>query len=75
MQRYGDIDRDSGVVAYESGPDFIRLQFKDGSLYLYTSASAGPDKIALMKVFAQRGQGLNAFINTQVRRGYARREQ
>jgi len=36
MERYRDINGDSGVLAYETGPDFIRVQFKDHSVYLYT---------------------------------------
>lgn len=74
MQRYGDIDRDSGVVAYEAGPDFIRVRFSDGAIYLYTNFSAGTHRIENMKVLAAKGDGLNAYINDHVRKAYARRE-
>jgi hypothetical protein len=74
MQRYSDIDRDSGVVAYEIGNDFIRVRFSDGAIYLYTYASAGRHNIEQMKVLAARGDGLNAYINDHVKKGYARRE-
>lgn len=74
MERYRDINGDSGVFAYDAGADFIRVQFRDGSVYLYTEASAGAASIAQMKRFAAAGDGLNAFINTRVRRAYARRE-
>lgn len=74
MERYSDIDRDSGVVAYESGSDFIRVQFSDGSMYLYTYRSAGQRHIEAMKALASRGDGLNAYINDHARKSYERRE-
>jgi hypothetical protein len=74
MERYRDIDGDSGVLAYETGPDFIRVQFKDNSVYLYNYASAGTHNIERMKSLAAAGNGLNAFINTNVKKAYAKKE-
>ena len=74
MERYRDINGDSGILAYETGPDFIRVQFKDNSVYLYTNASAGSHNIERMKSLAAAGDGLNAFINTNVKKAYARKE-
>jgi hypothetical protein len=74
MEHYLNIDGDSGVSGYEIGVDFIRVQFSTGSIYLYTYSSAGQDKIEQMKVLAQTGNGLNAFISTRARRLYARKE-
>ncbi|MBT8763181.1 hypothetical protein KFV02_04465 [Desulfohalobiaceae bacterium Ax17] len=74
MERYGDIDRDSGVVAYENGSDYIRVQFSDGSIYLYTNRSAGQKHIKEMKTLASRGDGLNAYINNHARKSYERKE-
>lgn len=74
MERYRDIDNDSGVAKYEIGPDYIRVQFKDGSVYLYTYASAGYSNIEEMKRLAASGDGLNAFINRNVRKSYERKE-
>jgi hypothetical protein len=74
MERYGNLGGDSGVVAYEIGPDFIRVQFSDGAVYLYTYASAGSHNIEHMKQLARGGQGLNSFINTTVSKAYARKE-
>lgn len=74
MDIYRDIDGDSGVAAYEVGADFIRVQFRDGSVYLYTNNSAGAQNISNMKRLAASGDGLNAYINRHVRNGYARRE-
>lgn len=74
MERYKDIDGDSGVAAYEIGTDYIRVQFKDNSVYLYTYASAGSNNIEQMKRLAEAGDGLNAFINKNVKKRYARKE-
>lgn len=49
MERYKKMGGDSGVVAYEIGPDSIKVEFSDGALYLYNNQSAGTDSIALMK--------------------------
>jgi len=73
METYRDVDSDSGVVAYEIGSDFIRIQFSTGSIYLYTDASAGAHNIDRMKQLARSGDGLNNFINTKVREKYARK--
>lgn len=74
MERYRNIIGDSGVSAYEIGADFIRVQFSTGATYLYTYSSAGSVNIEQMKVLAQKGDGLNSFINTRVRKLYARKE-
>jgi hypothetical protein len=74
VERYRDIDGDSGVSAYEIGEDFVRVQFSTGAIYLYTESSAGSANIEQMKVLAEKGNGLNSFINTRVRKLYARKE-
>jgi hypothetical protein len=74
MERYANLGGNSGVVGYEIGHDFIRVQFSDGSIYLYTYTSAGANNIEQMKKLAQSGQGLNAFIIKNARKAYARKE-
>ncbi len=74
MERYKNLGGDSAVAGYENGPDFIRVQFSDGSVYLYTYASAGAHNIEHMKQLAIQGRGPNAFINSAVRKAYARKE-
>lgn len=69
-----DIDGDSGVTAYEYGSDYIRVQFSTGAIYLYTYQSAGSHNIEHMKALARNGNGLNAYINTNVRKMYAKKE-
>jgi hypothetical protein len=74
MQDYKNIDGDSGIVAYEYGTDFISVKFSNGAVYLYTNTSAGPHNIAEMQKLADAGEGLNAFINLNVKKLYARKE-
>lgn len=74
MKSYMDIDGDSNVLGYETGDDFIRVQFKNRSVYLYTYESAGKYNIEEMKSLAEAGDGLNSFIMRHVRKKYARKE-
>jgi hypothetical protein len=73
MSHYRDINGDSGVSAYEAGSSFIDVRFKNGSVYRYTSTSAGAAAIETMKQLAARGDGLNAFINRQVKQRFSAR--
>jgi hypothetical protein len=75
MEPYRNTDSDSGIAAYESGPGFIKLQFGDGSIYLYTNESTGAEHIEAMQRLAVVGNGLNTFLNKYVRDRYERREQ
>ncbi len=71
MELYLNLGGDSGVVAYGIEDGSITVQFKDGSLYLYTEESAGRSNIQHMQVLAIAGRGLNSFISKTVRKGYA----
>lgn len=53
MKRYKNLSGDTGIEAYETGPDFIRIRFEDGGVYLYTNASTGQDNVAEMKALAE----------------------
>ncbi len=72
MIRY--LNSASGIQAYDYGDDFIRIQFEDGTIYLYTYESTGAYHIEQMKKLAQLGKGLNTFINQAVRGNYWKRE-
>jgi len=52
MRSYGNRGGDSGVAAYEAGPDYIRVQFTTGAVYLYTYASCGQHNCETMKSLA-----------------------
>lgn len=71
MERYANRGGDSNVVAYEIEQSSIKVQFGDGSIYLYTGQSAGAANLEHMKQLAIAGQGLNSFIGKVVRKGYA----
>jgi len=71
MEIYKNLGGDSGVRAYEIGTDSIKVQFSDGSVYLYTYQSAGANNIEHMKGMAIAGIGLNSFIKRNVNKAYA----
>lgn len=70
LTRYESPGGDSGVIAYQIGDDWIKVEFP-GKLYLYNHTSAGIDRIEPMKDLARAGQGLASYISRQVREGYA----
>ena len=74
MKRYRNLGGDSGIFAYEDGEDFIRVQFLDGSIYLYDYTCPGPDDVERMKQLAEKGQGLNSFISRFIKKRYAAKE-
>jgi len=64
----------SGVAAYETGPDFIRVKFWHGATYEYDHATTGQFHVERMKMLARSGEGLATFISKFVKAAYARRE-
>ncbi|MDB4917330.1 MAG: hypothetical protein JWM95_4974 [Gemmatimonadetes bacterium] len=73
MERYRDISASSGVVAYEIGPDFIDVKFRNGGTYRYDSTKPGDIHLARMKEHAIAGKGLGTYISQHVRGNYARK--
>lgn len=73
MQRYKNASGDSSVVAFEIAEDSITVEFKGGSVYLYTVASTGAASIAEMKKLALAGRGLGSYIARVVKKRYAKR--
>jgi len=73
MQIYKDINNDSGVRGFEISADSITVWF-DGTerSYTYSYASAGRGHIETMKKLAVSGDGLNAYINLNVKFKYVR---
>ncbi len=74
FKSYKNLGGNSGVTNYQIGPDFIKVQFYTGAIYRYTYESAGQNHIEQMKKLAKNGQGLNGYINKNVRYRYAERE-
>jgi hypothetical protein len=73
MQRYGNHNRESGVVAYDIDAGRIIVQFRNGDRYLYTEDSAGAANIATMQALARAGRGLSTFISQHVHDRYERK--
>jgi hypothetical protein len=72
MERYQNLEGNSGVIAYETGEGSIAVQFKDAT-YLYTNASTGAGKIKRMQALAKSGKGLSTFISKYVRENYEKK--
>ncbi len=69
MESYADTNGNSSVARYQSGLDYIIVEFKankySGTMYYrYTYTSAGQTSIEEMKRLAQHGSGLSSYINT-----------
>jgi len=73
MERYKNLNGNSGIVSYEIGNDSIMIQFRDSGLYLYDSQSPGITNVEHMKSLAISGRGLNSFISTTIRKNYSRK--
>ena len=74
MESYTNVGGNSGIINYEIGQNFIKVEFVDGSIYRYTYASAGSANIEYMKQLARQGHGLNSFINKNIKNLYAEKE-
>ena len=74
MERYGNPGGNSGVRAFETGADFIRVEFEHEGTYLYDYATTGADHVENMKRLAATGQGLGTYIMQNVRKAFARKE-
>jgi hypothetical protein len=71
MQPYKALDGDSGVVSFEIGDGWIKVEFQTGGGYLYNSSAPGALHVAEMQRLATLGDGLNTYINKYVRDAYA----
>ncbi len=71
MERYLDLDDDSGVVGYEIGDTFIRVKFSGtAKIYTYSYRKAGEFHVEKMKVLAKSGNGLNSYIMKYAKKLY-----
>lgn len=70
MISYGNKGGDSGILGYEIQEESIIIYFPKSVKYLYTYDSAGAYNIEEMKSLPLRGEGLNAFINRNVKTKY-----
>ncbi|MGE7777667.1 hypothetical protein ACQKLP_23315 [Chitinophaga sp. NPDC101104] len=73
MQAYQNLGGTSAVKAYEIDDRYINVHFRDGTAYHYNYVVPGVTYVEKMKSLAQRGLGLNTFINQFVKDKYAAR--
>ncbi len=73
MTLYQNAGRDSGIRSYQIGPTSIIITFSNNASYEYTYQSAGGNNIETMKSLAIQGEGLNSFINNNVKFKYSRK--
>jgi hypothetical protein len=71
MKPYKNLAGNSGVVAYETGNESIKVEFSNGEVYTYTYKSAGQSNVERMKILARNGRGLSTFISKVVRGRFA----
>jgi hypothetical protein len=70
MKKYGRLNGESGVTAYQLEDEAIRVRFVDGTVYRYSYASTGPGHVENMKVLAAAGHGLSSYISKHARDNY-----
>lgn len=70
MRQYANRGGDSGVVGFELTANGIIVHFYDGGVYLYGSRRPGPRHVSRMRKLALAGEGLNGYINREVRFDY-----
>jgi hypothetical protein len=73
MERYKNLNGNSGIEAYEIAPGSITVQFKDRHTYLYDNNRPGAAVLENMQRLAQQGAGLNSYIRTYVKKSYVRK--
>jgi len=73
METYKNLSGRSGVKAYETTPEAIRVAFAD-HVYTYTYAQPGRQDVETMKALARAGRGLATYISQRVKDRYAAKD-
>jgi hypothetical protein len=71
VEKYKDLNGNSGISAFEIGRDYIMIEFKDGGRYLYNYSQPGIREVEEMKKYTLKGRELATYINQNVRERYA----
>ena len=75
MTTYQNTHGKSGVVEYESGSDYIKIQFKGPQkVYVYDYTKPGKTHVDEMKLLAESGRGLATYISQEVKTDFSRIE-
>ncbi|MBX3596349.1 MAG: hypothetical protein KF874_02150 [Rhizobiaceae bacterium] len=73
MRPYKDINGDSGVSYFDYGESWIEVKFtRTDRVYRYSHEIAGKEHVDEMKKLADAGDGLNSYINRNVKHLYDR---
>ncbi|MFT3795489.1 hypothetical protein [Flavobacterium sp.] len=64
MKAYKNLSKQSAVKAYQPYLDAIKIQFDDGTVYLFTHENSGEEIVSKMKALASEGQGLGSYIRS-----------
>ena len=72
VQPYRHAGSDAGILAYETGRDYIRVRFRSGRISRYSHARAGASHVERMKELAKLGRGLTTYISKNVHDLYDR---
>jgi len=75
MTPYRNLGENSNIVAYEITENTIQVIFRCGRYrnYLYDSVRPGSAAVEKMKILAEQGRGLNAYISSVIKGRYARK--
>ena len=75
MQNYKNYHGNSGIVSFEIGNDFIKIQFKHSpNVYVYTYNTPGSDHVEKMKILANDGRGLATYVSQNVKKSFDHKE-
>ena len=64
FKSYANNNGQSGIVAYKVEGSVIHVRFKHGGTYVYRSTDIGGDNFKELIRLAEKGQGLNSYINS-----------
>ena len=71
MKTYQNKSGGAGIKGYENLQDGIRIQYNDGSTYLYNYKVNGQKQIEEMKKLADQGIGLTTYLQKYIKDEYA----
>lgn len=68
MEKYSNLKKGSKIIGYELGSDYIKVWMKNETNPTnFTVESEGLDRIEIMKSLAQKGYGLQRYIDKRSR--------
>ena len=62
---------ESGINFFENHKDAIAVSFKTGGVYIYDADKPGAAHVEKMKELASKHDGLNTYINKNVRKNFS----